>query len=217
MYGTTCDSGVCACDGAPFNDNSNCGQCGRTCAPTSTCNAGDCECPDTTIWGTTSSCSACGDVCQDVSVCVPTNASLVAYNCLCPVSNNPVGSDTDCAACNDACTDAGTSCQSNQCLCPNAKAFNDPTNCGACGSSCVGDADGCSSGVCTCSGNGLPFNDDSNCGGCGLSCTAGQSCYTFSFPPSFDATAQCLCPGGLPLGTDDNCNTCGKEQQTETY
>jgi hypothetical protein len=115
------------CDGScvdTFNDLTNCGGCGVTCAFDEFCGSGTCQpvCPGQALCGADctdlqtdpSNCGYCGNVCDPNSICTGGE---------CVECRNPTGTN-----CNNECVNI----------------HKDPFNCGACGNAC--DFSGCPSG-----------------------------------------------------------------------
>jgi hypothetical protein len=174
----SCAEGLLSCAGTcidPLTDSANCGQCGMTCAPPTTCSGGGCACPSGTV------------------NCDATNAA----SCVDPLTDS-----TNCGLCGVVC-EAGTTCQEGACVASGGGGCradsgltycggicvdlaSDPANCGACGASCGGGPSvSCVGGACTyclismlnCGGVCVsPESDSANCGGCGIVCAEGTSC-----------------------------------------
>ncbi len=196
----SCDAGSCVmgacdtlwgdCDTDPANgcetdlrsDDSNCGECGRTCTPPEFCTQG--ACGDTCAPGL----DRCGDECVDLdtdvnhcghcdTVCTVANGTPACVSRSCGIQScnpgwgdcdsnyttgceTPLGTDTNCSTCGDACSfnHASGSCVAGSCVLGNCE-----TGWGDCDSN---PQNGCES----------DLTSEQNCGTCGNSCEADESC-----------------------------------------
>lgn len=171
-----CASGV-ICDSACTDlasDVSNCGACGRACAPSEVCAKGRCA----------SACevaglSQCGSACRDLTA---DSMNCGACGAACATGQVCSGGkcDVTCSAGYALCQDASSS---GYC----AALDRDINDCGSCGvvcpsgASCVGGQCSCPAGATTCMSNGavacvdLQY-DSANCGGCGRACPDNMHC-----------------------------------------
>ncbi|HEX9049586.1 MAG TPA: hypothetical protein VF841_03550 [Anaeromyxobacter sp.] len=218
----TCPSGQERCNGTCVDpasyaaDALNCGACGVSCGPGTTCAAGTCQCGSLTLCPASNprctdlttdrlNCGACG------SACTRANDSCSGGTCQClapytdcgAVCANTRTDPSNCGACGYACPLANEECVAQVCRCPSgatacatacAYLTTDEANCGACGRACP-TGETCTSGVCcpsgelACGGACVSVRTDpSNCGACGTACASGASC----------ASGICTCPAAEP-------------------
>jgi hypothetical protein len=220
--GESCNGGTCgttqqpnACradtkecigtDGKPFcapvfNDPSNCGECGRVCAPGQGCNNGQCmNGGAATDGGATQTCPQPNKFCPD---------QAGGQYCA-----NVMYDRNNCGQCGRLCA-ANEMCNNGQCVVGGGGPDAGVT---------------CPAGFLTCAGRCVdPYNDTNNCGFCGNICQAGYYCMGRECIPQGGGQADagppkcagedvtCFPPSGAPpycasLQTDPwNCGQCFK-------
>jgi len=187
-------------------DRSNCGVCGRTCAPGQTCTAGTCTGPITCLTGQT----RCGESCSDLR-----SDPLHCGMCNRPCSAGQTCQEGTCVAARSPCPMGQTDCAPTapSPLCVNLATSNE--HCGACnqpcpsGLTCVAGACTCPMGFILCGRNCVnPQSDDAHCGACGRPCNAGQTC---QMGTCRCATGRTLCEGACvdTQSDESHCGTCG--------
>jgi hypothetical protein len=159
-------------------DPSNCGECGRECAPDQSCIASVCT---TKCASTLTTCTVKG-----IGICVYTQSD----NANCGACGNQCAPGTQCSkgACAASCDSSLTVCGSGAAAtCNDLK--DDPRNCGACGNVCPS-GDVCNAGICGsfCNNNVLFIGDADATGDQKLATALSSYGLTFTMLPNGSTT-----------------------------
>ena len=197
ICGETCQSYL--------TDETNCGDCGVTCAYDEFCDGGACAaiCPGV---GEELCDGECADTLNDDTNCGDCGITC-AYDEFC-----------DGGACAAICPGVGQEYCDEEC----ADTLNDDTNCGDCGVTCAYD-EFCNGGGCApiCPGEAQEYcdgecadtlTDDTNCGACGVTCAYDELCDGGACAPICPGEAQEYCDGECADTLNDpmNCGDCGQ-------
>jgi hypothetical protein len=238
--GLSCPTGQTVCDQACVDlsaDNANCGTCGKTCAPGTTCANRMCGCPDgrtlcdgSCVDSRSSNlhCGGCGQPCGAIQTCTAGACSCSSGLTGCGGACVDLQGDwKNCGACGISC-DTSELCSGGTCVrgaCPGGTTNCDGAcvdqktsrlHCGGCGNvcpsgeTCAGGSCSCGDSTISCAGVCVDSSTDAlNCGGCGKVCPAGGSC----------SGGACRCSAGLTgcgascvnTATDSkHCGACGQ-------
>jgi hypothetical protein len=226
------------CETDIAKDPTNCGICGRTCAPGVRCVDGKCGCPSgkrdcdglcIDVTTNPENCGACGNVCEDPpDACDPTPPNTV-YSCAGGQCGRLV-----CLGRNGDCNhDLNLGCASDGC---ETNLRNNPSNCGNCGvvcgpgQECRDDGNGMEC-LDVCSTSGMQKctlgcrdlrSDPTSCGACGNACPAARAhqiasctkgvCAMECAPGFADCNGDPMDGCEVDLGSHPgNCGTCGHE------
>jgi hypothetical protein len=162
-------------------DEANCGTCGNACATGSSCEGGQCSCPEPL--------EACGSVCADLQA-----DGEHCGDCERACNNGQVCLTGQCADGCGALQQCGSSCVDTQ---------SSLLHCGGCDQACPGGLS-CRAGSCACPDAGATLcgesscvdlkTDAQNCGECGQVCGAGEACV--------DGSCQCAASGSVSFQND---------------